>query len=111
MGDTFWRSIDDVARLFPDAVLLTDDHGRSLTAAQLREEALLVAGGLTSFGVSPGDVVSWQLPTTLEAAVMLAAGARLGVVQNPIIPVLRHKEVGHICQQLSTTLLVVPKTW
>jgi len=111
VGNTFWRLIDDVARLSPDAVLLTDDHGRSLTAAQLREEALLVAGGLTSFGVSPGDVVSWQLPTTLEAAVMLAAGARLGVVQNPIIPVLRHKEVGHICKQLGTTLLVVPTTW
>jgi len=111
VGDTFWRLVDEVACVSPDKVLVADDHGRSLTAAQLRDEALAVAGGLTSLGINPGDVLSWQLPTTLEAAVMLAAGARLGVVHNPIIPVLRHKEVSHICAQLGSTLLLVPRTW
>ena len=111
MAETFWKLVDDVATLSPDAVLVADDHGRRLTALQLRDEALAVAGGLVSHGVRPGDVLSWQLPTTLEAAVMLAAGARLGVVHNPIIPLLRHREVGHICAQLGTTLLVVPRVW
>ncbi len=111
MDDTFWKLVDEVAALSPDAVLVADDHGRYLTALQLRDEALAVAGGLVSHGVRPGGVLSWQLPTTLEAAVMLAAGARLGVVHNPIIPLLRHKEVGHICAQLGTELLVVPRVW
>ncbi len=111
MEGTFWNVVDDVATQSPDAILLADDHGRHLTAAQLRDEALAVAGGLVANGVTSGDVVSWQLPTTLEAAVMLAAGARIGVVHNPIIPLLRHKEVGHICSQLESALLIVPQIW
>ena len=111
MDGTFWNLVDDVATQSPEAILLADDHGRHLTAAQLRDEALAVAGGLVAHGVTTGDVVSWQLPTTVEAAVMLAAGARIGVVHNPIIPLLRHKEVGHICSQLESALLIVPQIW
>jgi len=42
---------------------------------------------------------------------MLAACARLGVTQNPIIPVLRRREVEFIVRQARTSLLVVPKSW
>src|SRR5690606_31587593 len=49
--------------------------------------------------------------TALEAPVLMAAGARLGVVQNPIIPLLRHREVGHITRQLGTRLILVPSSW
>ena len=41
---------------------------------------------------------------------LLVACARLGVVQNPIIPVLR-AEVGAIVGQLGSRLLVVPERW
>ena len=37
---------------------------------------------------------------TLEAAVLLVACARLGAVQNPIIPILREREVGFIAGQV-----------
>jgi len=56
-------------------------------------------------------VVSWQIPSTLEAAVLMVACARLGVVQNPIIPILREREVGLIAQQVGTRLFVAPETW
>jgi acyl-coenzyme A synthetase/AMP-(fatty) acid ligase len=55
--------------------------------------------------------VSWQLPTTLETMVVMAALARLGAVQNPIIPILRESEVGFITGQLHTEFLVVPQLW
>jgi acyl-CoA synthetase (AMP-forming)/AMP-acid ligase II len=108
---TFWSLVENAARLRPDSVVLADDHGRSLTTTALRAAAQEVAAGLLAEGIAPGDVLSWQLPTTLEAAVLLAACARLGVIQNPVIPLLREREVRHIVGQAGTRLLVVPETW
>jgi acyl-CoA synthetase (AMP-forming)/AMP-acid ligase II len=108
---TFWSLVERAARVRPDEVILADDHGRSLTTTALRAEAEKVAAGLLALGVAPGDVVSWQLPTTLEAAVLLAACARLGITQNPVIPLLREREVRFIDGQAGTRLLVVPETW
>lgn len=55
--------------------------------------------------------MSWQLPTTLETMVVMAALARLGAVQNPIIPILREREVGFITGQLDTEVFVAPQLW
>lgn len=41
----------------------------------------------------------------------MAALARLGAVQNPIIPILREHGVGFITGQLATEFLVVPEFW
>ncbi len=108
---TVWDLIERAAAERPDELLLADDHDRALTTATYREEVERAAAGLQSLGVGPGDVVSWQLPTTLEALVLLGACARLGVVQNPIIPVLREREVALICQQVKPALIVVPEVW
>jgi cyclohexanecarboxylate-CoA ligase len=107
----FWGLLQEAAHRRPDAVVLADDHGRSLTVAALLGAAQRAAAGLHAHGVEPGSVVSWQLPTTLEAAVLMAACARLGAVQNPIIPVFRHREVGFIVRQVRSGLVVVPETW
>ncbi len=111
MGETYWELIDGVASQAPERVLVADDHGRTLTTAEFRDAAEQVAAALLQAGVEPGGVVSWQLPTTLEAAVLMGACARAGVVQNPVIPVLRHREVGHISGQVGTTLFVTATTW
>jgi acyl-CoA synthetase (AMP-forming)/AMP-acid ligase II len=105
---TFWELMEQAAREHPDRVLVQDEHGRKLTASALRDAAEQVAAGL---GVQPGDVVSWQLPTVLESAVVLLALARVGAVQNPIIPLLREQEVRHITGQIGTKLFIVPTTW
>jgi acyl-CoA synthetase (AMP-forming)/AMP-acid ligase II len=107
---SFWDLVLTAAATRPDDVVVADEHGRSLTTAQLAAEAERVAAGLAAEGVAPGDVVSWQLPTSLEAAVLLVACARLGAVQNPIIPVLR-AEVGAIVRQLGPRVLIVPERW
>jgi acyl-CoA synthetase (AMP-forming)/AMP-acid ligase II len=70
-----------------------------------------VAAGLHDMGVRSGSVVSWQLPTTLEAPVLMAALARLGAVQNPVISLLREREVGFIVKEVGTDLLIVPREW
>jgi cyclohexanecarboxylate-CoA ligase len=37
--------------------------------------------------------------------------ARIGAVQNPLIPILREREVSFITRQVGTELLVVPEEW
>jgi cyclohexanecarboxylate-CoA ligase len=108
---TFWELVVQAAEEQPEAPVVSDDHGRSLTRAQLRDAAAATAAALSVHGVRSDTVVSWQLPTTIEAAVLLVALARIGAVQNPLIPILREREVSFITQQVGTQLLIVPNEW
>lgn len=106
-----WALIERRAAATPDRLFATDERGRELSFAGLRDAALAVAAGLADLGVGPGSTVSWQLPTWLETLTLSAALCRLGAVQNPMIPFLRSREVGFIVDQLQTDLLVVPESW
>ena len=108
---TFWELVDRAAKENPDAPVVSDDHGRSFSRIQLRDAAEAAAAALSGRGVTADTVVSWQLPTTIEAVVLLVALARIGAVQNPLIPILREREVSFITQQVGTELLIVPKEW
>jgi cyclohexanecarboxylate-CoA ligase len=108
---TYWSLIADAARRQPNRPILADEYGRSLTARELHDAACATAAAFAARGIGAGTVVSWQLPTTLETMVVMAALARLGAVQNPIIPILREHEVGFITGQLNTEFLVVPEVW
>jgi cyclohexanecarboxylate-CoA ligase len=108
---TYWSLIADAAQRGSERPLLADEHGRSLTARQFHDAACATAAAFAERGISAESVVSWQLPTALETVVVMAALARLGAVQNPIIPILREHEVGFITSQLATEFLVVPELW
>jgi acyl-CoA synthetase (AMP-forming)/AMP-acid ligase II len=108
---TYWTLIADAAQRQPNRPLLADDYGRSLSARQLHDAASATAAAFAERGIGAGTIVSWQLPTTLETVVVMAALTRLGAVQNPIIPILREREVGFITEQLATEFLVVPELW
>ena len=108
---TFWELVVQATKEEPDAPVVSDDHGRSLTRTQLRDAAEATSAALSGWGVRADTVVSWQLPTTIEAAVLLVALTRIGAVQNPLIPILREREVSFITQQVGTELLIVPEEW
>ncbi len=76
-GSSWWELIDERARLTPDRRFLSDERGRRLTFGAFRDRAEVTAAGLQELGVTAEAVVSWQLPTTLEAAVLMAAVSRL----------------------------------
>ena len=44
----------------------------------------LLAGGLRTLGVRPGDLVSWQLPNSTEAALLLWACWQIGATAVPL---------------------------
>jgi acyl-CoA synthetase (AMP-forming)/AMP-acid ligase II len=108
---TFWGLVDAAAADHPDRVVLADDFGRSLTNAQLRDAAQCTAAALAERGVTAGTVVTWQLPSTLETMVVMVALARLGAVQNPVLPIWREAEVGFVTAQLGTEVYIVPGRW
>jgi acyl-CoA synthetase (AMP-forming)/AMP-acid ligase II len=88
-----------------------DEDGRTLTFAEYRDWCERAAAGFQDLGLDAGDVVSWQLPTWFESMVLVGALARLGVTQNPIIPIYREREVGFVTRQAGSKLLVVPSVF
>jgi acyl-CoA synthetase (AMP-forming)/AMP-acid ligase II len=108
---TYWELVERAAVSRADHIVLSDDYGRTLSAGDLRNVAVGLARHLYQLGIGPGTVTSWQLPTSLEAMVVMAALARLSAVQNPIIPLLREREVGFITREVTTEFLIVPEEW
>jgi acyl-CoA synthetase (AMP-forming)/AMP-acid ligase II len=109
--DTYWALIERGAETRPEHIVLSDDYGRSLTMLQFRDAARVVAGDLHAQGIGSRSIVSWQLPTSIETMVLLAALTRLGAVQNPIIPLLREREVRFIVSEVGTEFFLVPEEW
>ena len=86
---TIWALVDERAHDVPDALLGVDEHGRRLTFGEYRDQSERCAAYLTSVGVTPGTRVAWQLPTCLEAVVLVGALTRIGAVQIPVLPIYR----------------------
>lgn len=110
-GRTLWELMERRVDATPDALMAVDEDMRTITFAEYWSEAERAAAGLMAQGLHAGDVVSWQLPTWIESMVLVAALSRLGVVQNPILPIYREREVGFVTNQADTKLLVVPSRW
>ena len=106
-GRSLWELVEQRALATPEDLFGIDDTERSLTFSQYRNGAERVAAGLAALGVTSGTRVSWQLPTTLDALTVCAALARLGAVQNPILPIYRENEVGFVVEQLASEFLLV----
>ncbi len=108
---SLWDLIERRAEDTPDARFVIDEHGRTLNFAEYRDASEQAAAALHARGIGEGDVVSWQLPTWIEAMVLVGGLARLGAVQNPILPIYREREVGFVVREAGAKLLVVPGVW
>jgi acyl-CoA synthetase (AMP-forming)/AMP-acid ligase II len=108
---TIWELVERRAAATPDRTILFDEHGRALTCAELRDEVERCAAGLFALGIRAGTAVSWQLPTRFETIVLSTALARLGAVQNPIIPIYGAREVRAMLEQVASEWFVVPGVW
>ena len=109
-----------LGQLLHDALL--EDPGRRFriwsptnpylgTAGEVYDEALRVANGLRAFGFGPGDMVAFQLPNWVEAAITFYACAILGVTIVPIVHFYGPKEVGFILRQSGARALITTSTY
>jgi cyclohexanecarboxylate-CoA ligase len=108
---SLWELIEQRADATPDALLAIDEDQRTMTFGEYRAASERAAAGLAGIGLAEGVAVSWQLPTWLESMVLVGAMSRLGVVQNPILPIYREREVGFVTKQTGAQMLIVPSPW
>jgi cyclohexanecarboxylate-CoA ligase len=110
-GRNLWELIEARVAATPDLEMACDESGGRITFAQYKERAERMAAGLMAMGIGANDVVSWELPTWIDAMVLSAAINRLDAVQNPIIAIYREREVGFCTKQAGAKLLIVPGVW
>ncbi|HEY1827815.1 MAG TPA: AMP-binding protein [Acidimicrobiales bacterium] len=77
------------------------------TVGDVFDEARRVAGGLRDLGLGPGDIVAFQLPNWVEAAITFYACTLLGVTLVPIVHFYGPKEVGFILRQSQAKALII----
>jgi len=90
---TLWQLVERRAQATPDAIFALDEQERKISFEGLRAEAERVAAGLFERGVREDQIVAWILPTRISAFVLMCALSRLGVIQNPLVPIYREREV------------------
>ncbi len=110
-AETIWDLVERRAQLSPNEVALLDEGDTRLTFREFRDRAARVAAALHADGIGPGSRVAWQLFTKIDTYVLMVALARLGVVQAPIIPLYREREVAAAVTAAGADTLVVPGTW
>ncbi len=91
----------------PDRVLL-DDVGVQLTASDLHNQAIRLAGWLQA-RFNPGEVVSFMLPNWHEAAIVYFAATYSGMVANPIPPSLRDHDLRFILSDCRSRVVFAPE--
>lgn len=69
------------------------------------------AGALRDMGVGRGDVVSIQLPNWWEFVVAALACVRVGAAANPLVVILREREVSYMVGFCEAKVLIVPKVF
>ena len=109
-GRTIVDDATDAAAAVPDQICLRDG-ARAISYRDILLEAQALAAGLAQRGLRTGQVVAFQLPNWIEAAVVNIAAAMLGLVVNPIVPIYRDKEVGEILADCGARVLFVPTVW
>jgi len=77
------------------------------TFADVDRLARRLAQGLRQRGVGPGDVVAFQLPNWVEAAVTFWAASSLGAVIVPIVHFYGRKEVSYILGTVRPRVFIV----
>jgi acyl-CoA synthetase (AMP-forming)/AMP-acid ligase II len=108
---TLWSLVQTRAADSPDALFAVDESERALTFGEYRTRVEATAAGLHDLGVGASTRVSWQLPTRIDAFVLVGALCRLGALQNPMLPIYRERELRFVLGEVRPELFVVPGRW
>src|SRR5437764_2692606 len=91
--------------------LRSDLRPWSGTFADVLDGSRRVAAGLAAAGVGAGDVVAFQLPNWVEAALVFYGASLLGAVVAPIVHFYGPKEVRYILDRSGARVLVTADTF
>jgi cyclohexanecarboxylate-CoA ligase len=113
---TLLDHFDAACRARPDTVAVTgynSSRGRTETLSyrQLDRLSRRAAAGLARLGIEKGDVVSAILPNWCEFPLVHLACLRIGAVTNPLMPILRQRELGFMLKLAQSRVLIVPRSF
>jgi cyclohexanecarboxylate-CoA ligase len=112
-----------VDQLLSEAIVRTPDKISIIADRADREQALRLtyrelgnlvdraASSLNRLGVGPRDVVTVQLPNWWEFVVTALACSKIGAVFNPVMPILRERELLYVLNFCESKVFIVPKVY
>src|ERR1700726_4970334 len=100
----------------PDKVAIVADRADReqaprLTYKELERLADRAASSLLRLGVGRGDVVTVQLPNWWEFVVTAFACSKIGAILNPVMPILRERELLYILKFCEAKVFIIPKLY
>lgn len=116
-GDkTLLDHFDAACRARPDLVAVTGYNSSlkrtvTLSYRQLDLLSRRAAVGLARLGVEKGDVVSAILPNWCEFPLVHLACLRIGAVTNPLMHILRQRELTFMLKLAESKILIAPKSF
>jgi cyclohexanecarboxylate-CoA ligase len=116
LDKTVDQLLTEAAARTPDKVSIVADRAdrdqaRRLTYRELEDLAERAASSLRKLGIGPGDVVTVQLPNWWEFVVTAFACSRIGAIMNPVMPILRERELLYILNFCEAKVFIVPKLY
>ncbi len=116
LDKTVDQLLSEAAAKAPDKVaIIADradrDQAHRFTYRDLEKLAERAASSLVRLGVGRGDVVTVQLPNWWEFVVTAFACSKIGAVMNPVMPILRERELTYILNFCQAKVFIVPKTY
>jgi cyclohexanecarboxylate-CoA ligase len=107
-GRTVTSFLNAAVAATPEALAVVDGRVR-LDYRELAAASGRLAAALSRHGVRRAAVVSYQLPNWHETAVIHHAVTAGALVNNPIIPIYRHHELGFILSQAKPDVIFIPQ--
>ena len=100
-------SLPDLFSRIKGVVVCHENEDQKTSSEQMQEEVDRICGGLTDWGIEPGDRVAVWLPNGVPYVELLWAAARLGIVIVSVNTRFRSTEVEDIVGRSGARLLVV----
>jgi non-ribosomal peptide synthetase component E (peptide arylation enzyme) len=94
----------------PDRIAIKDQNGATSYGA-LKEKIERAAQFYRSIGIRRGDVVTIQLPNSVEFAVAFIALELVGAIANKVNPDFRARELGYMLKFSGSSAYVFPREW
>jgi cyclohexanecarboxylate-CoA ligase len=116
LDKTVDQLLTEAAANTPDKVSIVADRAdreqaRRFTYRELEGLAQRAASSLRKLGVGPGDVVTVQLPNWWEFVVTAFACSKIGAIMNPVMPILRERELLYILNFCEAKVFIAPKAY
>src|SRR6201993_871271 len=116
LDKTVDQLLAEAATKAPDKVAIVADRADReraprLTYRELENLADRSASSLLRLGIERGDIVTVQLPNWWEFVVIAFACSRIGAVMNPLMPILRERELTYILNFCQAKVFIVPKIY